>query len=408
MADGVVVVIDADTSRYAAGIQKAAEANKSLVKPIKEHNELWEAGVEVLGRHVMKLTAVGAAVEIVKAGAEAVTEHYDHWIERLEQAKKTMQDMAQSGKGALGGQLAGPGKDREWLAGMDSQLAYPQRAAAYGAYRQANPGSTSDQRKQAVQDASDADVAGLDATQFAGNLGKLRGLGDKAKDITAMAMSRGGDQGGAIVDLLQKITAGHGAAEAEATLPMLMSAANVPGGVSSVAQGYSAYASQGRQGGYANTYKNFGQSLLPNIDEQSTIRAVNAGTKPVQTMGQFQGMVGAGVGDAVNNADVTLKTIKNRREQREYEENISDSMHKEAENYFKDHENKNNAVNMPFTSGILRDLGLYSVYGTDGQKAAATDSDAIDRLGYHFRDAIKEQTEAQRQPANGARNEGAP
>ncbi len=404
----IVLKIDADTARYIAKIAQMAEATKGVAKPVKEANELWEAGVEIVGRKIMKLTAVGAAVELVKIGAEAVTEQYDHWIERLNEAKKTMESIAQAGKGPLGGSAAGPGADRGALLGMNSQLSIEQRFGAYNAFRQAAPGSTSAQRIEAVRAASDADAAGLGANEFASGIGKLRGLGESAKDVTALALGKGGAQSSAIIDLLAQITAKSGAEQAKNALPLALSAAQQNGGVGLLSQAYSAFSSQGRQGSFADTFRTMGQSLVPGIGDQATLRAINGGARPVQTSGQFQAMVGAAEGDLVNQADTTTRSYATRKQIREYTENIGDSLHRQADETFKEYYGKKGLFKTPFINSALRAAHFYDSSSDEGTADAAKTANNLDDLGRRFTEAIEKQTSDQRAPAIGTQGEGGP
>ncbi len=407
----IVLKIDADTARYIAKIAQMAEATKGVAKPVKEANELWEAGVEIVGRKIMKLTAVGAAVEVIRAGAEGVTEIYDHWIERLNEAHKAMERITQAGKGAVGGTAQGPGAARGALMNLDSQLSNEQRFSAFAAYRQAHPGATTEQGVAAVQAASEADKGGLNATEFAGSLGKLRGLGDNAKDIAALALGRGGAQGSGIVDLLSEITAKSGAAQAKAALPLALSAASTVGGLDVLKQGYSAFSSQGRQGSFADTFQNNGLSLVPGLATRKTMQDINAGVGKNQfTNGYFGAIAGSGEGDPLNALDIANRRYAADEENFNVRVNGASAIRKMATKEFQETYDKNSVMNPMFSKNANELLQRSGYYDNDPNHAIS----AAARHATEQREIaakLEEQNEMmrnQKSPAIGTQGEGGP
>ncbi len=407
----IVLKIDADTARYIAKLSQMAETTKGITKPVKEANQLWEAGVEILGRKIMKLTAIGAAVEVVRAGAEGVTEIYDHWIERLAEAQKAMERIAQAGKGPLGGTPQGPGAARGALMGLDSQLSNDQRFAAYAAYRQAHPGATQAQGVSAVEAASEADRGGLNASEFAGALGKLRGLGGDAKDTAALALGRGGAQGGAIVDLLAEITSKSGADQARAALPLALSAASTVGGLDVLKQGYGAFSSQGRQGSFAETFQNNGLSLVPGLSTRQTLQTINAGVGQNQyTRGYLGAIAGGGEGDPLNALDIANRKYAVDEENYNVRANGAAGLRRRATEEFQKTYDANAVMNPLFSKNLNELLQRGHYYDNAGNheiNAAAQHANEQREIA----DKLEEQNEMmrnQKSPAVGTQGEGGP
>ncbi len=376
----VTIVIDADTARYIAKIAQMAEATKGAAKPLKEHNELYQAGIELLGSTVMKMTAVGAAIGVAKVAADGVTAVYDNWVKRLEHAYEITQKIQQAGKGPLGGSAAGPGADRTMVLGIQSQLSDEQRFSALNAYRQSFPGSTSAQRKSAIEAASGADAAGFDSTEFAGNLGKLKAFGGDAKDIAGLATGRGGEHATEIVELLAKIAASLNPEQAKAMLPLALSAANVHGGMGVLSQQVDSFLGNGMQGSMASTVRSHGFMLAPQLQNRSIMAATAAGEQPLQTLGQFEGMAGAGAVDPLNAVDITKRRYAVDVENMQYRAEGAAGLRKQAGKEFQEAYDQRAWANPLFSKNInelVQRVGYYDNYRDPFIAAAAQHTNAM-------------------------------
>ncbi len=119
-------------------------------------------------------------------------------------------------------------------------------------------------------------------------------------------------------------------------------------------------------------------------------------------------MVGSAEGDLVNAADLTTREYANRKQIREYNENIGDSLHRQADETFNDYYGKKGLFKTPFVNSVLRAGHFYDSSSDQGTADAAQTANKLDELGDRFSEAIENQTIDQRSPAVGTQGEGGP
>jgi hypothetical protein len=279
-------------------------------------------GVESVGKSLTTtLSVVGLITGAVGLGREAFRE----WERSLERSANLARSLQATLPGAQGGNLAGLGAARSRILALDSPLTPEQRGQAYQTFRKAAPTANDDEAIDAVRRAGDASITGMDANEFAGSLGKLRFLGDRAPDAAAYITQRSGAQGGDVVELLAEISAKLGADQAGAAIPLAVGAARTPGGLSVLRQGFGAFVDQGRQGPFADSFMQNGISLVPGLATRQVLANVNqnAGSEYTQNIdGRLGGSIAAARGDFTSFALDLIDRGKNRNTVDEFQRRI--------------------------------------------------------------------------------------
>ncbi len=255
----VVLKLDADAARYVSEIVKAAEKSKDLGKGAKEAKDYYTQAADVIEQAGAKLGKAATLGGILASTGAAVYLGYKEWIEALARGEKSAAAIVDSLRraAAQSSDLKNLGDVREQILNMESPLNLGQRVSAYGAFRQAAPRASSGAAVNAVRAASAADVAGLDATQFARNYGKLYGgFGEQSGDAAAFLMQRGGEQGGAAIDQLSSMAAVLGGDQARNSLPIISAASRTPGGLGVISPLMDSFIKRGSHGSFSDYVAN--------------------------------------------------------------------------------------------------------------------------------------------------------
>ena len=320
-----VLRIDADTARLISKMAEVAQKGEGMTKSVAKLGDGFDEiakSVEGVGGSLTKtLGVVGLVTGAVSLGREAFLE----WERSLERSAALAKNLQATLPGAQGGNLGGLGAARSRILALDSPLTAEQRGSAYQAYRRAAPTATDDEAIAAVRQAGDASIAGIDANEFAGNMGRLRFMGDRAPDAATYISQRAGGQSSDVVDLLAEIAAKLGSDQANGALPLAVGAARTPGGLAVLRQGLGAFVDQGRQGPFADTFLNQGLSLVPGLGTRQVLNNITAtipGEVGQSVDGRLAGSISAARGDFNSLAlDITARGT-NRTTIDEYQRRI--------------------------------------------------------------------------------------
>jgi hypothetical protein len=280
MSDATIT-IDAKATAAIEEFGKVARAAKGVTKAVKDSGPAVGSIEEALGKAGQKLTGMVAPLGLFSLGAAAVTAIFDRWNERLTEGLRLQKEHTQAlmkTAGQTGGSI---GRARKLITGMESALSEEQRGEAAGAYLQQAPQATDEEAKAIVRQAEIVNAAGLSTTSFAKGAALLRPLGQEGADISARVLAEGGGQADKILEVLGTIASRLGGEQAKAAVPTLLASAQVNGGTDLMASMLDRFLSQGRQGVFADTVRDQGVSLAPELATRRTLAQVQQLTRPV-------------------------------------------------------------------------------------------------------------------------------
>lgn len=363
----VVLKIDADAARYIAETIKAAEKSKELGKGAKEAKTEFAGMGDILEAGVAKLGRMVSAAGIYAAAGAAVVKVWTDYAAALERGDKAAKSIADALRHATGsaGDLKSLGSARDQIVSMPSSLQLEQRVSAYGAFRGNAPNATSAQAVAAVRAASQAHVAGMDSTEFAGAQGKLHeAYGDQAGDATAFLLQRGQAQGGAAVDEMAELSAKIGPEKAREALGLVSAAARTRGGLGVLSPLVSSYIQRGARGSFTDYAATAGRGevsaeQLPILKQvQGRIDAERSASGNLK--GYLQGQAIQGMSTQIDQSRLATEMINARTESDSYElraETASTEALKKAQRENFDNATKG-GVGIPFAARSARLLGF--------------------------------------------------
>ncbi len=376
MAD-VVLKLDADAARYVAEIVKAAERTKDLGKGAKETKDYFtQAGdaIEQAGTKLGKMATIGGLVAV---GVAAATKGYFEWVAALERGEKAAKSIVDALRGAAhsASDLKDLGNIRDQIMGMNSPLSMDQRVAAVNSFRQNAPGASSGSAINAVRAASQADIAGMDATQFAGHVGKLTnaGLGNHAGDIAAFLTQRGGAQGGAAIEEMASLGIDAGSGGAVDALGYVSAAAATPGGMGVMSTIHAQWMKQGKPGTFAKFAATAGFNAL-GIDQMPTQKAIQSRLDAENAAAaNVNGYLGQQAGEVMKSpidlTRITTRAVNARTEADDYRQRGESASNKELEAAMNRNfsTNTTGGVGFSMAPSLMRDLGITP--GSDVERA---------------------------------------
>ena len=335
MAD-TTIVIDADAAKYLASLAKADQANKKAQKSAAGIGDGLASASDIAEGLVGQVVSLGSKTALVAAAGQAVTATWDNWISRLEKAQKLMEATTKGLQKAAAPSGANVARLRTDLLNQGGTLTLDQKTQAAAAYAGTAPQATDQEILKATQEANLANQAGLDATDYARNRAKLRGLGDQAGDITAQVMSQGGDQAGQMVEILQTIATRLSPEQAKNAVGLVTGSGQTPGGTALLGSMLGNFLTQGRKGDFAAEIQgSTATSLAPGLENRSIIDSLrrNAATGRSASL---QGLASTAQQDAITRAQILKQESDAALEANNLRETASSAIRTQAENTLAD------------------------------------------------------------------------